>query len=78
MYARHWEEISEKVGFKVEPTSSDFNFSKLLDMGLMDHLITCIAVGEKAEYDMRKEILENISKKYPEILINFSKCLEEK
>ena len=32
MYARHWEEISQKVGFKVDPTSHGFNFSKLLDM----------------------------------------------
>lgn len=33
MYDRHWEQISEAVGFEVKPTE-DFTFTNILDMGL--------------------------------------------
>lgn len=47
MYARHWEEISEKVGIDIKP-DEDFTFTKCLDLGLLNHLEVCMEVGEKA------------------------------
>lgn len=47
MTERHWGEISQKVGMRVEPTAG-FTFNKALEMGLMKHLDVCIEVGEKA------------------------------
>ena len=36
MTDRHWDQISSKVGFEVRP-NNDFNFQKVLDMGLIAH-----------------------------------------
>lgn len=57
MYDRHWEEISQKVGFEVKPTE-DFTFTKILDMGLLNNVEKCIEVGEKAskEYNIEKQL----------------------
>lgn len=33
---RHWKQITERVGFEVNPTP-DFTFSQALNMGLMKH-----------------------------------------
>jgi len=36
MKERHWEEISRRVGFAVKP-DEDFTFTKVLELGLLDH-----------------------------------------
>lgn len=36
MKDRHWEEISKRVGFSVKP-DEDFNFTKVLELGLLEH-----------------------------------------
>ena len=36
MRDRHWKQISDKVGFEVNP-GPDFTFSQALNMGLMKH-----------------------------------------
>ena len=58
MKERHWEDISNKVGFKVEPTEG-FNFTKVLEMGLMDHLALCEEVGERASREFAIETMLN-------------------
>ena len=45
MRDRHWEAISEKVGFKVKPDSK-FTLSKALDLGLLNHLKECSNIAE--------------------------------
>ena len=59
MYERHWEKITDNVGFKVEPTE-DFTFTKLLNLGLMDNLDICMEVGEAAskEYAIERSLKE--------------------
>lgn len=47
MNDRHWGEISKRVGFPVKP-SEGFTFTKVLEMGLLDHVDVCVEVGEKA------------------------------
>ena len=46
MSERHWSKISEGCGFDVKP-GPGFNFKKILDLGLLDHLELCTTVGEK-------------------------------
>lgn len=47
MVDRHWEQISTKVGFEVKP-DAEFNFKKVIDMGLINFPDICIEVGERA------------------------------
>mgnify|MGYP000927283623 FL=1 len=47
MTDRHWTEISQKIGIRVEP-GPGFTFSRVLELGLMKNLDTCIEIGEKA------------------------------
>lgn len=47
MTDRHWEQISQKVGFEVKP-DEDFTFQKVIDMKLIDFPDVCIEIGEKA------------------------------
>jgi dynein heavy chain len=47
MTERHWGEISKRVGFDVKPQEG-FTFTKVLEMGLLDHVDVCVEVGEKA------------------------------
>lgn len=47
MNERHWEQISTRVGFEVQP-DEEFTFKKALDMGLMNNLEVCVEVGERA------------------------------
>lgn len=47
MKDRHWEQISEKVGFPVKPDES-FTFQSALDMDLLKHSEVCVEIGEKA------------------------------
>lgn len=44
MKDRHWDEISAKAGREVRP-KDDFTFTKLLDMGMMEHINMCVDVG---------------------------------
>lgn len=47
MTERHWDQISSKVGFDVRP-DANFNFKKVIDMGLINFSDVCIEVGERA------------------------------
>lgn len=47
MTERHWDQISSKVGFDVHP-DANFNFKKVIDMGLINFSDVCIEVGERA------------------------------
>ena len=55
MVERHWNQISQKVGFEVAPTEG-FTFSKVLDMGLMKHSDVCVEVGERASKEYNIEV----------------------
>lgn len=58
MKDRHWEQISEKVGFEVKPYEG-FTFTKLLEMGLMAHVETCVDIGERAAKEFQIENMLN-------------------
>lgn len=47
MKDRHWEMLSQKVGFEVKPYEG-FTFQKCMDMKLLDHLEGVVDIGEKA------------------------------
>lgn len=47
MKERHWQQLTEKIGKDIFP-GPDCTFTKLLEMGLMDHMELCCEVGEKA------------------------------
>ena len=53
MYERHWDQISEGVGFDIRPTEN-FTFTTVIDKGLEKHIPLCEEVGEKAarEYNI--------------------------
>ncbi len=59
MQERHWQQISAKVGFEVQPTEG-FTFSKALEMGLMTHSEVCVEIGERAskEYNIQMGLNE--------------------
>ena len=46
MQERHWQQISEKVGFEIKPEEG-FNFQKVISRGLMAHVDFCVEVGER-------------------------------
>lgn len=48
MMDRHWEQVSLKVGKEIKPTIEDFNFSKVIELGLLDHVDACVEIGERA------------------------------
>jgi len=67
MKERHWQAVSEKVGFEVRPTEG-FNFQKVLDMGLMTHVDSCVLIGEKAEKEFNIEnMLNSMYEKWDQI-----------
>ncbi len=47
MKDRHWDEISEKVGFDIRPVEG-FTLTSVIDAGMLNHLEVCEDVGEKA------------------------------
>lgn len=57
MKDRHWEHLSQEVGFEVKPTE-DFTFQNVVDLNLVDHIQACQDVGEKAskEYTIELEL----------------------
>ena len=46
MKPRHWQQISEKVGFEIYPDEG-FTFQKVLDKDMMGHVDLCVEVGER-------------------------------
>lgn len=47
MKDRHWEAISEEVGFEVKP-GPDFTFQTCMEMNLVEHEEFLVDIGEKA------------------------------
>jgi dynein heavy chain len=56
MKERHWEDISTRVGFEVKP-DEDFNFTKVLELGMLDHLALAEEVGERASREFAIETM---------------------
>ena len=70
MTERHWQQISNAVGFDVRPTEG-FTFTKVLEMGLLTKVDICVEVGERASKEyMIETMLENMEKQWE--TINFS------
>lgn len=62
MQERHWNQISQKVGFEVTPTEG-FTFNRVLEMGLMKHSEVCVDIGERAAKEYNIEMgLEEMEK----------------
>jgi len=60
MKERHWQQISEAAGFEVSP-GEDFNFAKVLEMGLMKHVEQIVEIGERAAKEFAIEtMLDNM------------------
>lgn len=60
MVERHWKQISDIVGFTVNPdneTDEPFNFQKVLDLGLMKHVEELVDVGERASKEFQIETM---------------------
>jgi len=57
MKDRHWDEISEKVGFEIRP-DENFTLTTVIDKGMLDHIAIAEEVGEKAfkEYNIEKSL----------------------
>ena len=57
MKERHWQVISEKVGFEVKPYEG-FTFHDCLDMELHKFTDICVDIGEKAgkEYNIETSL----------------------
>ena len=58
MTDRHWKEILDKSGIEVDPTVEGFNFEKVLELGLLNHVETCVEIGERAakEYSIETQL----------------------
>ena len=57
MKERHWDQISEAVGFDIRP-DEDFTLTKVIEKGMLDHVAVAEEVGEKAfkEYNIEKAL----------------------
>ena len=57
MKDRHWEQLSNTVGFEVKPTE-EFTFQSIIDLGLVDHASAWEDIGEKEskEYTIELEL----------------------
>jgi len=53
MKERHWNILSEKVGFEVKPHEG-FTYQNCMDMNLVEHTEAIVDIGEKAgkEYNI--------------------------
>jgi len=62
MKDRHWNQISEAVGFEVKPDEG-FTFTRVLEMGLMQNIDACCEVGERAakEFNIENKLNDMIS-----------------
>ena len=45
MKDRHWAEVSKLANFEIDPQAEDFNFRKILNLGLLKHVDPCIEIG---------------------------------
>ena len=59
MVDRHWDKISETVGFDIRP-SEDFTLQTVIDKGLLAHTELCEDIGERA---FKEHNIENSLKK---------------
>lgn len=57
MKDRHWDQISEKVGFDIRPTE-DFTLTSVIEAGMLAHVDIAQEVGERAakEYHIEKQL----------------------
>lgn len=56
MMDRHWKQVSDKAGQVIKPSAIEgFNFSVVLDLGLLEHVEACVEIGERAfkEYNIQ-------------------------
>ena len=58
MYDRHWDQISEGVGFDIRPVE-DFTLTTVIEKGLENHIPLCEEVGEKAAREYNIECMLN-------------------
>jgi len=58
MQERHWNAISEKVGFDIRPTEG-FTLTTVVEKGMLNHIETAEEIGEKAykEYNIEKSLI---------------------
>lgn len=72
MTDRHWKAISEKCDKPIKYTDAEFNFKKILDLKLMDHLEFCLEQGEKAGKEITIENkLDEMEGKWEDIHFEF-------
>jgi dynein heavy chain len=59
MKERHWNVISEKVGFEVKPYEG-FTFHNCIQMDLQKHTEICVDIGERAgkEYNIETSMIK--------------------
>jgi dynein heavy chain len=59
MKDRHWDQISEKVGFDIRPKEG-FNLTSVIDAGMMKFTEFCEEVGERAfkEFNIEKSLVK--------------------
>lgn len=66
MKDRHWEQISQAVGFEVKPYDG-FTFTRVLELGLMDNVDVCCEIGERAAKEF------NIENKLNDMMVAWDK-----
>ncbi|CAD8156782.1 unnamed protein product [Paramecium pentaurelia] len=57
MKERHWLELKNRIGFVKPQPESEFTFTKVLEMGLMQNVDICVEVGEKAQKEYMIETM---------------------
>lgn len=57
MKERHWDQISEKVGFDIRPVEG-FNLTSVINAGMLKNIEICEEVGERAykEFHIEKSL----------------------
>lgn len=72
MNDRHWKAIGEKIGKVIKYTDAEFNFKKVIDLGLMNHFEFCLEQGEKAGKEiMIENKLDEMWNKWEDINFEF-------
>jgi dynein heavy chain len=59
MKERHWKQISEKVGFEIQPCEG-FNLTSVIDSGMLKYIEVAEEVGERAykEFHIEKSLIK--------------------
>jgi len=59
MKDRHWDMLSQKVGFEVKPYEG-FTYQKCIEMKLIEHTESIVDIGEKAgkEYNIETSLIQ--------------------